>query len=474
MLSVLLWRFTVNTLTQLNGWFKELYADQELNLVPEATYLVKNVKFNKSQQGTGNIYHQPVWLTQEQGFTYAAAGIQGGTSPGAFTLNSAVPALMQDAQVTGTQLVLRSQIDYESLARAANTKASFGEMSKVLVENMTQAMAKRLEIMFLYGRSPSGVGVISAGTVGSAGVDATLTVTAATWAPGLWAGMEGAAISLNVLTGTYPSQSQTRRQAAAATTNGGIIRSINYSTRVLSVSDTFAAVAAAAIFVTPTAGDVIFLFGTIGNVAGPATITYNESIGLDGITSQTTGSLFNINLATYSLFASNLQSSIGTSLTVTSMLQNLLPAIGKGLMDDLTVLVSHEAYMGLVNPTIDPGAVTNQVSTVTATAKVGAVVNQNRSDELRFGAKRVTIVGHTGEIEIVPHLFVKRNDIFTMPKKLGAPMRVGATDVTFQTPGKGGEFFLHLPSNAGYEIRCYSNQGLFTPAPGRLTKMTLT
>jgi hypothetical protein len=459
----------VNTLTQLNGWFKELYADQDLNLVPDATYLVKNVKFNKSAQGTGNIYHQPVWLTQEQGFTYAAAGIQGGTSAGAFALNSAVPALMQDAQITGTQLVLRSQIDYETLARAGNTKASFGEMSKVLVENMTQAVAKRLEIMFLYGRSPSGVGVISAGTVGSAGVDATLTVTAATWAPGLWAGMEGAAISLNVLTGTYPSQSQTRRQAAAATTNGGIIRAINYSTRVLSVSDTYAALATAAIFVTPTAGDVIFLFGTIANVAGPATISYNESIGLDGITSQTTGSLFNINLATYSLFASNLQASIGSTLTVTGLLQNLLPAIGKGLMDDLTVLVSHEAYMGLVNPTIDPVGQAGSTN-----VKTGANVMQNRSDELRFGAKRVTIVGHTGEIEIVPHLFVKRNDIFCMPKKLGAPLRVGATDVTFQTPGKGGEFFLHLPSNAGYEVRCYSNQALFTPAPGRLTKMTLT
>lgn len=427
------------------------------------------MKFNKSQQGTGNIYHQPVWLTQEQGFTYAAAGIQGGTTPGAFALNSAVPALMQDAQITGTQLVLRSQIDYETLARAANTKASFGEMSKVLVENMTQAMAKRLEIMFLYGRSPSGIGVISAGTVGSAGVDATLTLTAATWAPGLWAGMEGAAISLNVLTGTYPSQSQTRRQAAAATTNGAIIRSINYSTRVLSCSDTFAAAASAAIFVTPTAGDVIFLFGTIANVAGPATISYNDSIGLDGICSQATGSLFNINLATYSLFASNLQSSIGASLTVTGLLQNLLPAIGKGLMDDLTVLVSHEAYMGLVNPTIDPVGQAGSTN-----VKTGANVMQQRSDELRFGAKRVTVVGHTGEIEIVPHLFVKRNDIFAVPKKLGAPLRVGATDVTFQTPGKGGEFFLHLPSNAGYEVRCYSNQALFTPAPGRLTKMTLT
>jgi hypothetical protein len=134
--------------------------------------------------------------------------------------------------------------------------------------------------------------------------------------------------------------------------------------------------------------------------------------------------------------------------------------------------------MGLVNPTIDPAAIVNRdvqsTNTGTSAVKTGAIVSQNRSDELRFGARRVTIVGHTGEMEIVPHLFVKRNDVFCMPKKMGAPIRVGATDVTFQTPGKGGEFFLHRPDNAGYEVRCYSNQALFSPAPGRLTKMRLS
>ena len=445
----------VNTLSQLNGWFKELYADQEVNLVPEATYLVKNIKFNKSQQGTGNVYHQPVWLTQEQGFTYAAAGIQGQPGPGAFNLNAAVPAVMQDAQITGTQLVLRSQIDYETLARAANTKASFGEMSKVLVENMTQAVAKRLEIMFLYGRSPSGIGAAN-------GTHSTTTcqISTASWAPGLWAGMEGASVFIYTLGGTYPSQTITTRKHNAG---GAVIQSINYASGAGARTLTFTAA-----LTLPANGDILFLAGTTNDAASGA-LTYNESIGLDGITSQATGSLFNINIGTYALFGSQSIPNVGASLTVTGLLQNLLPAIGKGLMDDLTVLVSHEAYMGLVNPTIDPAAQAGSTN-----VKIGANVMQNRSDELRFGAKRVTVVGHTGEMEIVPHLFVKRNDIFCMPKKLGAPIRVGATDVTFQTPGKGGEFFLHLPSNAGYEVRCYSNQALFSPAPGRLTKMSLT
>ena len=59
-------------------------------------------------------------LSQEQGFTYA------GASAGAFALNAPIAAVLKDAQVQGAQLLLRSQIDYESLARAANSKGSFG------------------------------------------------------------------------------------------------------------------------------------------------------------------------------------------------------------------------------------------------------------------------------------------------------------------------------------------------------------
>jgi hypothetical protein len=122
----------------LSGWFKELYASQEINLVPDAAWLTKNIPFKKSEAGLGNLYHQPVVLSQEQGFTYA------GASAGAFALNSPVAAVLKDAQVQGAQLLLRSQIDYESLARAANSKGSFGEASKLLVKNMVDSISKRM------------------------------------------------------------------------------------------------------------------------------------------------------------------------------------------------------------------------------------------------------------------------------------------------------------------------------------------
>ena len=193
-------------------------------------------------------------------------------------------------------------------------------------------------------------------------------------------------------------------------------------------------------------------------------------MGLDGMISQQTSTLFNINIGTYGLARGNLVTSLST-LSVTNMLSTLLPAIGKGLMEDVVCLCSNNSFQGLLSPTIDPKAYATTGSTNTA-VKSGAVVNQNRSDTMRFGANKVEVVGYQGTITVIPHLFVKDSDNFIFAK--GDLMRVGATDVTFNTPGsKGGEFFLHRPDNAAYELRCYANQGLFSPRVGRLTKATL-
>jgi hypothetical protein len=190
-------------------------------------------------------------------------------------------------------------------------------------------------------------------------------------------------------------------------------------------------------------------------------------MGLDGMISQQTSTLFNINIGTYALARGNLATGL-TALTVTKMLNALLPAIGKGLMDDVVWLTSNSSFQGLVNPTIDPVAQAGS-----SNVKVGANLTQNKGgDSLTFGANQIKIVGFQGSITVVPHLFVKDSDNFVFSKE--DVMRVGATDVTFNTPGaKGGEFFLHMPNNAAYELRCYANQGLFSPKVGRLTKATL-
>lgn len=441
-----------NAMDTLNGWFKELYADKEIRAVPEAAWIVKNIPFNKSESGLGNLYHQPVVLTQEHGFTYAAP------ASGAFALNAAIAAVMKDAQIQGAQMLLRSQIDYETLARAANTKASFGEASRLLVDNMMSAMSKRLEIMFLYGRSPGGVAVLNGTHTGS-----SFTVSAASWAPGLWAGMEGAKIHVTSVTGTYPALSIGTKRAGSGTA----VVSVAFDTRIVTVTTSSLTSAANS--------DVVFLYGTVScatdglALTNGETITFLEALGLDGMCSSAGQTVFNINTATYGLFAPNKPSTLNAALTVTNVLQSILPAIGKGLMDDVVLLCSNKAFQDMVNPTVDPtanGGTDNKV-------KTGVMLTKGQSDSVRLGAKSIDIVGHQGLISITPHLFLKDSDVFVFAKK--HLMRVGATDITFNTPGsKGGEFFLHLPSNAGYELRAYCNQALFSPELGKVTKITIS
>jgi uncharacterized protein YmfQ (DUF2313 family) len=51
--------------------------------------------------------------------------------------------------------------------------------------------------------------------------------------------------------------------------------------------------------------------------------------------------------------------------------------------------------------------------------------------------------------------------------------RIGGSEVTFKIPGKDGEeFFTQLAENAGYDIRCYTDQALFCKALGRQALIT--
>src|SRR5258706_7913448 len=173
-----------NQFSTLNGWFKELYAKEESRPLPKAAWLMKNVDFNKAETGVGNNYHQPVLLAHEGGMTVA------GADAGAFALNAAVAGVMKDATVAGTQLLLRSRMDYETAARAANSKASFGSATQLLVKNMLESISKRLEIMFFYVRK--GIGAVNASTVAST----SFVVSAASWAASIWAGLEGSRVAI--------------------------------------------------------------------------------------------------------------------------------------------------------------------------------------------------------------------------------------------------------------------------------------
>jgi hypothetical protein len=66
---------------------------------------------------------------------------------------------------------------------------------------------------------------------------------------------------------------------------------------------------------------------------------------------------------------------------------------------------------------------------------------------------------------------VKEGEAMAFPK--AKCERIGATDLTFKTPGKEGEeMFLQSATYTGYEVRLYSEQAVFLPCPSHCVLFT--
>ena len=302
-----------NTVTTLNGLFKELYADSISDVKPKGLHLNRDISFVERDKMPGNEFHQPVSLTHEHGFSYANA------ASGAFTLNPAVAHNMKDAKIVGTQVVLRSRIDYETAARASSGgKRAFRQAMDVVVENMNDSFRKRNELDFLYGQVGLGTIDTLAGQV--------ITLNEADWATGIWAGQEGAIIN-----------AYSKTTSTATLKEGDVtITKVDVANRALTVTGDVAAF---------TDDDILYFKGQRVLATNGA---HNVFKGLDSLISATTGTVLNIDVASYSLWAGN-QSPIVTNLAFSHVNQAAALANGKGLDEDVNLYINPEVWADLLN-----------------------------------------------------------------------------------------------------------------------------
>ena len=496
---------SANTLATLNGFYKQIYGDSLINLIPESAKFIKEVSFEKRKK-LGDKYNVPVVLQAEQGFTYNDGD---GT---AFALNGALAMGTRNAQVRGAEKVLQSQISYKAAAAATSNKEAFADATSTLFENMVESMANRLELSCFYGNSSLGDGsgspnsflgaatfqqvtttitVTTANNHGlTAGVDRVVfkddvgSVTAtsgdvlttptpktftmacssgttaagtactigpfvrrssttawyyidkAQWATGLWAGKVGAKLQfykddnttlINTVDITISSIDPVyKRIGLTAATSQGI-------------TDIMAAVKA-----DFDAGIKVYFNGTKGK----------DFIGIDQIITYSGSDLFGIDNTQYSLFKGNEYTASG-ALSLSQIISATENAVAQGLMEDVCAYVPISAWNTLASTE-------SGLRRYDSSYKNGIAEN---------GVQSLAFYGANGKIEIEPHPIVKAGEVFIIPKKQF--IRVGATDVTFQTPGMDAtEIFLQLPSNAGYEVRAYADQALLCMAPAKCTKVT--
>lgn len=326
-----------------------------------------------------------------------------GASAGAFTLNDAKAGTVKDAAIEGSQILLKEQIDYESAARASKSRNAFVDATGFMFEGMQISMRKKLEVELLYGAQ--GIGTVGAYNGGTK----VITVTTAEFAPGIWAGMEGMPVDI-------------------------------YNGASLIVSDIVSAVDVDARTVTLTTGGSVVAGHTIW-FGGAKT---NEMTGIHGILTNS-GSLFGIDASAYSLWKGTSYSATG-ALTFNNVKAAVAKAVSKGLDDDIVLMVNPKAW-------------DNMLTDLSSLRRI------DKSDGMKYtiGANNIEFYSQAGKIEIMPSIYVKEGYAYGLVPD--AVKRLGACDISFQTPGMSDQIFLQIPTKAGYEVRCYTNQCVLIERP---------
>lgn len=418
---------TTTTVTQLDGYFKRVYGNLT-DAVPSALYIQRNVRLTEAQK-IGNSFEFPVKLRGQNGLTIA------GANAGAFTLRDPDSVVTQNAVVNGSQVVNRGIMDYETAAKAtAGGLKAFGNSTRFLIDSTYTQTQNALEVMDLYGQS--GIGVVNAQVLSptASTTSVTLQVTRASWAGGIWAAFEGAAINF------YDGASLVSSGDDAVFKIAGSDAQNRYVT------------------VTGTATGISALLTALSN---PLDVFFaggkdSEYAGIDRIITNT-GSLFSIDASVYNLWRGNVAPSVAlTSLTIESLGDAVAIPAQRGLDEDVVALVNPTIWSSLLN---DQAALRRYDGTGTVR-------------EMSNGARAISFHTQTGTIDIVAHKFVKEGDIFILP--MTKLKRIGATDVTFRGIGSNDQIFRHLDSQAGFEYRCYGNQALIHEAPAMTVKLPVT
>lgn len=407
---------SVNTVATLDGHFKEVYASKIRDLVPEGMKMLKLAEFSAAEKLLGNLYHQPVVLGLEHGFTY------GGSAGEAFLLNAAVASPNRDAQVKGHELVLVSAISVGAASRSISSKAAFEQETKRLVQNMLKSTQIRMEIQLMYGQS----GIAKVGIVAGN----LLTICGSEWAAGIWSGSKNAALEI-------------RSQAGVLRGTCNVVKP-NLKDQTVEVD-----VMPAGVSGNPdsenAAADVVYYKGA-----------YNkEFAGLHKIITNTS-TIFNIDAAEFDLFKGNTVL-CGTSEASKAFIsfEKVEEAIALCMEKGLT----EEDVVCLVNPKHWNKLMTEQ-------AAKRQYDTSYSSEKMENGSKSLIFYGQNGKIEIHASLFVKEGFAYIFPP--AELERIGSSDITFERPGFPGKFFREMETSNGYELRAYSDQALFTSAPGKM------
>lgn len=278
---------------------------------------------------------------------------------------------------------------------------------------MLRSLTKKLEIEILYGQA--GYGSISS-VSGN-----TVTIATSEWASGIWSGAEKMPVDFYSSTGTLRGSAN--------------VTAVSLSNLTVTVDTLPGGVVAT---------DSIYFKGAFGN----------EAIGIHNMLLQT-GTLFGISQTAYSLFAGNVYSVGASSLSFSHLEHAIALGVAKGLEGDVTVMC---------NPTTWADLLTEQ-------AALRRTDSSYSTAEVENGSKTIKFYGQNGIVSIEPSIFVKQGYAYILA--VDEFTRMGSSDVSFKIPGMGeNEYIRQLEGAAAVEMRLWTDQAVFTSAPGHHVILT--
>jgi hypothetical protein len=174
-------------------------------------------------------------------------------------------------------------------------------------------------------------------------------------------------------------------------------------------------------------------------------------VGLESICANT-GTLYGISGASYSMWKGNSYPAGAANLTLKKVFAGIAQAVGRGLMEDVTLLVSPLTYSTMAN---DEAALRQY------TNKVG---------KAERGANAISFYGPAGNVDILPHPMMKDQIALAFPHKKAS--RIGSQDLSFKRPGSDSELVQEMATQTGFEVRLFSEQALFLPCPSKCLSIT--
>jgi flavodoxin len=255
------------------------------------------------------------------------------------------------------------------------------------------------------------------------------------WAAGIWNGTNGATI--NIL------------RDGSAILDAGLPK--KYIVAGYSLADKTVTVV----------GDVTADFsGTVHipyfNTAISATSDKNEFLGIHAISEETT-SLFGVANAAEPLFQGSIID-VGTSgvpvvLSQSKIEEGIAAMVEKGLMEEeVCVYVNPKQWDDLLSEQDAKRVIDSSYS----------------SSKHQSGAREIEFFGQNGTIKIKASTFVKQGYSYIICEK--DLKRLGSTEVTFNRPD-GEKVYKLLEGKHGIEMRCMTDQALFTSRPSSICQL---